>query len=113
MLDDILRSHGRVRFDRDTGALVVGATLVGEVPLGSREWAFLDCLFVQRDQFVPYRDLKRAVLQCTGGSGDVEDATFCQKLKSRIKQRYVPGIDRLVVTTNKGDGYRLRAEGEM
>ena len=59
---------------------------------------------------MPYRDLKRAVLARTGGRSETDEATFCQKLKSRIKEKYVHGIDRLVVTTNKGDGYRLRAE---
>ena len=46
------------------------------------------------------------------GSGGIDEATFCQKLKSRIKEEYIPGIDRLVVTRNKGDGYRLRAQAE-
>lgn len=111
-LADLIRDRGPVRFDRETGALRMGATLAGEVPVGSREWALLDCLAGQLDQFVPYRDLKREVLRRTGGSGGAEEATFCQKLKSRIKERFVPGIDRLIVTTNKADGYRLRAEGE-
>jgi len=74
--------------------------------------ALLACLAEQIDQFVPYRDLKREVLARTGGGGGAEEATFCQKLKSRIKVEFVPGIDRLIVTSNKGDGYRLRAEGE-
>ena len=111
-LPDLLRQRGRVRFDRETGGLRVGATLVGEIPPGGREWAFLACLAEHLDQFVPYTDLKWAVLRETGGSGETDEATFCQKLKSRIKEKYVPRIDHLIATTNKGDGYRLRAEGE-
>ncbi len=112
-LPDLLRDRGPVRFDRETGALRVGTALAGEVPLGSSEWAFLACLAEQLDQFVPYRDLKRAVLREMGGSGDTDEATFCQKLKSRLKKEFIHGIDRLLVTSNKGDGYRLRAEGEV
>ena len=111
-LPELLRDRGQVRFDRETGSLRVGAALVGEVPLGSREWAFLACLAEQLDQFVSYCDLKRAVLRETGGSGGADEATFCQKLKSRIKKEYVTGIDRLVIVSHKGDGYRMRAEGE-
>jgi hypothetical protein len=111
-LAELLRVRGRVRFEADTGTLRLGAGVAGEVPVGSREWALLACLAEQLDQFVPYRELKRGVLGRTGGSAETEEATFCQKLKSRIKDRYVPEIDRLVVTSNKGDGYRLRGEGE-
>lgn len=108
---DLYRERGPVRFDEASGTLRVGVTVVGEVPLGSREWAFLSALTEQLGQFVSYGELKRAVLRRTAGRGDTDEATFCQKLKSRIKAKYMPGIDRLVVTSNKGDGYRLRAEG--
>jgi hypothetical protein len=57
---------------------------------------------------VPYADLKHEVLRRSGSADTTEEATFCQKLKSRLKKG-LPAIDRLVVTTNKGDGYRLRA----
>lgn len=110
-LADLLRVQGRVRFDPDTGVLRVGGGVAGEVPVGSREWALLACLAEQIDQFVPYRDLKREVLARTGGKAETDEATFCQKVKSRAKKA-IPGIDRLLVTSNKGDGYRLRAEGE-
>lgn len=107
----LVRPGGAVRFDHETGGLWVGETLAGEVPVGSREWALLWCLAEQLGQFVSYSSLKREVLRRAGGSGGAEEATFCQKLKSRIKARFIPGIDRLIVTTNKADGYRLRAEG--
>jgi hypothetical protein len=108
----LLRSRGRVRFEADSGTLWVGDARLGEVPLGSREHCFLVCLHEQLDRYVPYADLKREVLRRTGGTDGTEEATFCQKLKSRIKVRYIAGIDTLIVTSNKGDGYRLRAEGE-
>lgn len=105
----LLLGQAAVRFDVETGALFVGGTRAGEVPLWGREYYLLACLAEHLDRYVPYADLKRAVLRHTGGTGGAEEATFCQKLKSRIKEKYVPGIDRLVVTSNKGDGYRLRA----
>jgi hypothetical protein len=106
----LLLGRATVRFDGGTGALFVGGNRAGEVPLWSREYYLLACLAEQLDRYVPYADLKREVLRHSGGAGGPEDATFCQKLKSRIKERYVPGIDRLVVTSNKADGYRMRAE---
>lgn len=111
-LADLLRTRGKVRFDARTGALRVGDVCVGEVPLWSREFFFLACLHDHLDHYVPYADLKREILRSTGGGGDIDEATLCQKLKSRIKSKYIPGIDRLIVTSNKGDGYRLRAEGD-
>jgi hypothetical protein len=48
------------------------------------------------------------VLRRAGSTDTTEEATFCQGLKSRIKKKWVPRIDELIATTNKGDGYRLR-----
>jgi hypothetical protein len=106
----LIQGQAAVRFDRETGALFVGGNRVGEVPLWGREYFFLACLADHLDGYVPYADLKRDVLSRTGGNGGADEATFCQKLKSRIKEKYVPSIDRLLVTSNKADGYRLRAE---
>ena len=111
-LGEFLHPHGRVRFDPRSGALCLGETWLGEVPVGSKECAFLARLAADLDAFVPYADLKRAVLRQTGSIDATEEATFCQKLKNRIKRSHIPEIDRLLVTTNKGDGYRLRAHGE-
>jgi hypothetical protein len=83
---------------------------VGEVPVGGREFWFLRALAREVDRFAGYADLKGEVLRQSGGADATDEATFCQKLKSRIKARYVRSIDRLVVASNKGDGYRLRAE---
>jgi len=112
-LAGLMTVRGAVRYERETGSLRVGGTFAGEVPVGGREAALLECLAEHLDRYVPYADVKRSVLRRTGGSGGTEEATFCQKLKSRIKEKYVPAIDRLVVTSNKGDGYRLRAEAEL
>ena len=60
------------------------------------------------NEYVAYADIKHYVLQHSGGTDTTEEATFCQRLKSRIKKKSVPKIDVLVATTNKGDGYRLR-----
>lgn len=111
-LGELRGSRGRVRFDAQSGALWCGETWLGEVPVGSKECAFLERLAADLDAFVPYADLKRAVLRQTGSVDSTEEATFCQKLKNRIKRNHIPEIDRLLVTTNKGDGYRLRAHGE-
>jgi hypothetical protein len=111
-LASLLEPSGIVRFETHSGVIRVGDALLGEVPVGSREFHLLACLAEQLDHFVPYSDLKKEVLRRTGGSGEIDEATFCQKLKSRIKARYVPGIDQLLATTNKGDGFRLRAAVE-
>jgi hypothetical protein len=111
-LDRVLRSQGKVRFDSHSGGLWAGDTLLGEVPVGSKEFWLLATLAQQLDHFVPYADLKRVVLERAVSSDATEEATFCQKLKSRIKKA-IPKIDLLIVTTNKGDGYRLRAHAEL
>ena len=49
----------------------------------------------------------REVLGQTGGIYETEEANLCQGLKSRIKKKWVPVIDLLVATTNKGDGYQF------
>jgi hypothetical protein len=104
---------GNVRFAAQSGGLWVGDTWVGEVVVGSKEFFFLDRLAQELDQFVPYADLKRAVLQRSGCTDSTDEATFCHGLKSRIKKKWVQQIDRLIVTTNKADGYRLRGYVEM
>ncbi len=109
MIGPLLRTRGDVRFDEGSGALFVGDRLLGEVPVGSKEFVFLRCLASQIDAFVPYADLKREVLRHSGSRDRTEEATFCHRLKNRIKKRWIPQIDQLLATTNKGDGYRLRA----
>ncbi len=104
----LLRARGNVRFDADSGVLWVGDTVVGEVPVGCKEYFFLRSLARDLDHFVPYADLKHEVLRQTGSRDAMEEATFCQNLKSRIKKKWIPQIDQLLTTTNKADGYRLR-----
>jgi hypothetical protein len=105
----LLRPQGAIRFERHSGALWAGDTWLGEVPVGSKEFFFLDCLVRELDHFVSYADIKQYVLRQSGGSDSTEEATFCQQLKNRIKRKkWITEIDRLVVTTNKGEGYRLR-----
>lgn len=105
----LLRSHGRVRFDEASGLLLAGNVSLGEIPIGCKEYYLLACLWRDLDRFVTYADLKHYVLERAGAADSTEEATFCQKLKSRIKKQWIPEINRLIVTTNKGDGYRLRA----
>lgn len=101
-------TRGAVRFDRQTGALQAGDLWLGEVPVLSKEHAFLTVLADRQDRFVPYADLKTAVLQRTGSQDTTEEATFCQKLKSRIKKKWVSNIDQLIVANKKEGSYRLR-----
>ena len=107
-MNELLRTRANVRFESHSGALWAGAEWLGEVPPGTKEFFFLARLAAELDQFVPYADLKHHVLRAAGSTDETEEATFCQKLKNRVKRRYIPGIDRLLVTTNKGDGYRMR-----
>lgn len=109
----LLRSRGAVRFDEENGALWVGDLRLGEVPLGSKEFHFLACLSRHLDRFVPYGDIKHHVLRHADSVDATEEATFCQKLKRRVKKKWVPKIDFLIATTNKGDGYRLRGSVEL
>jgi len=107
--EQLLRTRGHVRFDPESGAVAVDGTWLGEVPIGSKEFFLLLCLSRHQDRFVAYADLKHFVLQHTGSKDGTEEATFCHRLKNRIKKDgWVPTIDRLISTTNKGDGYRLR-----
>jgi hypothetical protein len=104
----LVRGAAAVRFDVYTGALWADANCLGEVPVGSKEYHFLACLWREADRFVAYADIKHHVLRHSGSTDSTEEATFCQRLKSRIKRKCVPAIDALVVTTNKGNGYRMR-----
>jgi len=112
-LATLLRPRGNVRFEPHSGVLRVGSTWLGEVPVGSREFHFLDRLAAETDRFVPYEDLKQHVLRHAGSADQTEEATFCQRLKSRIKKKWVARIDALVASSNKGDGYRLRGYAEL
>lgn len=104
----LLKPRGAVRFEEESGVLWAGDVRQGEVPFGSKEYHLLWCLWREADRYVAYADIKHYVLARSGTADSSDEATFCQKLKSRIKKRYVPNIDRLIATTNKGDGYRLR-----
>jgi len=100
-----------VRFDPDTGTLWAGDTSLGEVPLGSKEYVFLRCLSTHLDRYVAYADLKREVLRRSGSVDTRDEASFCHRLKNRIKMRFILRIDQFLVTTNKADGYRLVGRG--
>jgi hypothetical protein len=106
----LLRPGGRVRFDPASGCLWAGDRFLGEVPVGCKEFYLLSCLAQQLDRYVPYADLKSYVLRETGSRDSTDEATFCQKLKGRIKQRWVPEIDWLIAASGKGEGYRLRGQ---
>jgi hypothetical protein len=102
----LLRWDGAVEFDAESGALYAGDLYLGDAAMGSREYHMLDRLAQEIDRFVPYADLKRWVLERTGGTDETDEGTFCQRLKSRLKKR-IPRLDDVIATTNKGDGYRL------
>jgi len=112
-LKQFLRTRSNVRFDSTSGALFIGDVWLGEVPARSKECYFLACLAQSVDHFVPYSELKHAILRQSGSKDETEEATFCQGLKSRIKKKWIARIDDLIATTNKGDGYRLRARVEL
>jgi hypothetical protein len=109
----LLTGGGTVRFESASGCLWAGEVLAGEVPAGSKECHLLTCLAEHLDRYVAYADLKYEVLRRSGSRDTTDEATFCQKLKGRIKKRWVPRIDRLIATTNKGDGYRLRGRVDL
>jgi hypothetical protein len=107
-VEALLCPGGAVRFEVHSGALWAGNVFLGEVTPGSKEFAFLECLYEQLDHFVPYRELKREVLRRSGSTDETEEATFCHALKRRLKRHGIAELDALLATTNKGDGYQLR-----
>ena len=106
-LGTLLRPRGRVRFGGRSGVLWAGDVRLGEVPVGSKEFFFVQVLAENLDAYVAYGDLKREVLRRSGGRDERDEASFCHKQKRRVKQ-CIPAFDALVTTTNKGEGYRLR-----
>jgi len=108
----LLKPRGRVRFEVHSGALWVGDSWFGDVPVVTKEFFFLDMLAKNLDHFVAYPDLKRYVIRQTGSRDMMEEATFCHNLKNRIKKKWIKKIDLLVATTNKAEGYRLRGRLE-
>jgi hypothetical protein len=108
----ILRGGGEVRFDPLRGRLDVAGVWQGDVPVGSREHAFLACVARRQGQYVAYIDIKREVLRCSGGGDSRDEASFCHRLKSRIKKKYIPHIDSLLSTSNRADGYMLLTRRE-
>lgn len=107
----LLRPRGGVRFDAHSGALWLGDTWLGEVPVGSKEFHLLAYLAEPQnlDRFVAYGDLKREVLRRSGGNDETDEASLCHGLKRRLKRHGIAAVDRLIVTNNKAGGYRLRA----
>jgi hypothetical protein len=108
-LTHVLHGQNAVRFDAESGALFAGRDFLGEVPVGTKEYFFLACLARSPHRSVPYSDLKQFVLRQAGSRDTTDEATFCHRLRYRLKRRWVPQIDRILVTTAKEKGYRLRA----
>lgn len=109
-LGTILHGDGAVRFDEETGGLFAGGELLGEVPVGTKDYFFLRCLARSLDVIVPYRDLKHEVLHHAASRDTTDEATFCHRLRYRIKRNWIPQLDRVLVTRGKEKGYRLRGE---
>ncbi len=108
------RRGGVIRFDRRTGALYAGDELLGRIPPGSREFHLIAMLADYPGEVVPYAELKRHVGAATGSRDETEEATFCHKLKSRIKHAHgITIIDRLIRTDRRGGGYLLEAALEF
>ena len=108
------RRGGPVRFDRRTGTLHAGEERLGRIPPGSREFHLIACLADAPGAVVPYADLKRHVGAASGSRDETEEATFCHKLKSRIKHAHdVEVIDRLIRTDRRSGGYLLETSLEF
>jgi hypothetical protein len=82
-LPPLLRDRGPVRFDRHSGALWVSDRCLGELPPGSKEFAFIAALAADLDRFVPYADLKRAVLRESASTHSTEEATSARSSRAR------------------------------
>lgn len=98
----------------ESGEFRLGTTLLGHVPPGSREFHFLEHLIDRPSVLIPYADLKHQVARLSGSRDETDEATYCQKLKWRLKNVHgIAAIDRLVVTDRKLGGYRLLAEATL
>ena len=105
---------GPVRFEEESGRLWAGEVPLGRVPPGTREFHFLRVLAGRIGSVVPYADLKHAVSRASGSTDETEEATFCQKLKSRIKLTYrVTALDRVIRPDPRAGGYVLLADVEL
>ena len=110
-LRSLLSRGGAVGFDRRTGSLTAGGDFLGRIPPDTREFYLLAFLADRPGETVPYSDLKRYVCQMAGSQDETDEATFCQKMKSRIKRDHgVEGIDGVVRTDRRGGGYVLVPE---
>ncbi len=107
----LLQPGGAVGFDAKTGDLRAGDVSLGRVPPGLREYHLVAALWDYAGELVPYADLKRYVCAKAGSHDGTDEATFCQKLKSRLKHVHgIREIDRLIETDRLGGGYRMKAE---
>lgn len=105
---------GIVRLDADSGTLRAGDTVLGYVPPGSREFHFLDRLCRQPGVLVPYAELKHHVARMTGSRDATDEATFCQKLKWRLRTVHgIAAVDRILQTDRRLGGYRLSPEAAL
>jgi hypothetical protein len=110
----LLRRGGAVWFVEASGALLAGDSLLGRIPRGTREFHLVSCLAAHLGVAVPYSDLKRFVCRASRSEDTTEEATFCQKLKSRIKRMHgVQAIDALITTDRAIGGYLLRTELDL
>lgn len=99
-----------ISFDPASGELCLGKTLLGHVPPGSREFHFLQHLIERPGVLIPYTDLKHHVARLSGSRDTTDEATYCQKLKWRLKNVHgIAAIDELLATDRKLGGYRLLA----
>jgi hypothetical protein len=113
-LASLLRRGGAVSFDRQSGELRAGDVPIGRIPPGTREYHLVAYLADFPGEVITYSDLKRYVCAKTGSSDEADEATYCQKLKSRIKLEHGVGrIDLLIRSDRRGGGYLLCREVEL
>jgi hypothetical protein len=112
-LGECLGSHRRlpVRFDPRSGTLCLGDAFLAKIAAGTREFAFVERLAAAKGEVIAYADLKRAVSLATGSIDSRDEATFCHRLKSRLKKNHsIPMIERLIEADPSMGGYRLVRE---
>lgn len=102
----------RVRFDPATGSLWLDGVCLGAAPYRCREYHLLAVLAERQGAFTPYAELKREVLRRSGGRDGRDAASFCHRLKSRLKSAHVPRIDEVLVSGRGAGGYLLGVAGD-
>ncbi len=107
-LTAFLRRGGPIRFTV-SGTLTAGDEVLGHLPPGTREYWLVDCLYRRSGRVIPFAEIRHHVRAHQPASRDTTDAaSFCQKLRHRLKTVHgVVAVERVIVSGKRSGGYLL------